>query len=650
MKNISKIFASISIAALVFAFAGCKEEVKSEYRYSDRLVSRIYINPELSIYEGQVIAIQGRGFTPEDKAIFRTAQKDIVIPFVETTDTYAKFVVPEELGRGNYVFYIARGDIEQKVCNISVWLTTEFDIPDREGFNIKGVVFCDKKGLANVAVSDGITTTVTDANGYYWLDSDKTNGYVFISLPSGYMPATGDNACPGFWMPVSDNTDLDEQCNFELKQVDNTDHVVIFAADLHLTNRDSTTGDMSQFRDGFMVDSQALAAQYGVEKTYAITLGDLTWDQYWYIQKYTPADYKNTMTGYCVPIFNSMGNHDNDPYVQGDFAGEAFFKAVLGPSYYSFNLGEVHYIILDDVAWINTGGAYGVVGDRDFRRNIPDAQHEWLRNDLALIKDKSKPIVVCTHCQLHSNYNEKFENKEALSGTGTADILDCFAGFEEVHIMTGHSHINATMQISDAIIEHNTAAVCECWWRSGFFSNRSICKDGSPAGYGVFEVRGGDIEWYYKGIGCERSEQFRTYDMNLVKSILADYVSVLNNQTDSPRDTAGDDYAAVGSNAVYINVFNYDPQWKIEVKEDGRPMSVSRVYDRDPLHTLCYDIPRVHHGGPLTSSDASNRHSHMFAVKASTPSSTLEIKVTDRFGNVYTETMTRPKAFHTKMK
>ena len=37
----------------------------------------------------------------------------------------------------------------------------------------------------------------------------------------------------------------------------------------------------------------------------------------------------------------------------------------------------------------------------------------------------------------------------------------------------------------------------------------------------------------------------------------------------------------------------------------------------------------------------------VFKVTASSASSTLDIKVTDRFGNVYTETMTRPKAFTT---
>ena len=35
----------------------------------------------------------------------------------------------------------------------------------------------------------------------------------------------------------------------------------------------------------------------------------------------------------------------------------------------------------------------------------------------------------------------------------------------------------------------------------------------------------------------------------------------------------------------------------------------------------------------------------IWKVKASSATSTLEVKVTDRFGNVYTESMKRPKTF-----
>jgi len=41
---------------------------------------------------------------------------------------------------------------------------------------------------------------------------------------------------------------------------------------------------------------------------------------------------------------------------------------------------------------------------------------------------------------------------------------------------------------------------------------------------------------------------------------------------------------------------------------------------------------------------------NIFRVTANSPTSTLNIKVTDRFGNVYTETMTRPKELTYDMK
>ena len=41
---------------------------------------------------------------------------------------------------------------------------------------------------------------------------------------------------------------------------------------------------------------------------------------------------------------------------------------------------------------------------------------------------------------------------------------------------------------------------------------------------------------------------------------------------------------------------------------------------------------------------------HLFRTYAASPTSTIEIKVTDCYGNVYRETMTRPKAFTYDMK
>ena len=105
------------------------------------------------------------------------------------------------------------------------------------------------------------------------------------------------------------------------------------------------------------------------------------------------------------------------------------------------------------------------------------------------------------------------------------------------------------------------------------------------------------------------------------------------------EDEAKDWKESSSANYVYINVWIYDPQWKVEVTEAGKALSVEKVTAKDPLHLIAYNGQTP--GGGFGTSNTK----HMFMVKASSPTSTLEVKVTDRFGNVYTESMARPKAF-----
>ena len=96
---------------------------------------------------------------------------------------------------------------------------------------------------------------------------------------------------------------------------------------------------------------------------------------------------------------------------------------------------------------------------------------------------------------------------------------------------------------------------------------------------------------------------------------------------------------------MYVNVWNWDPSWKVEVSEGGNPLTVTQVTVKDPLHLVAYTAKRLNKNATATFATESNRH--MFKVTASSASSTLDIKVTDRFGNVYTESMTRPLNFST---
>ncbi len=107
-----------------------------------------------------------------------------------------------------------------------------------------------------MVVSDGVEVTKSDANGIYYLQSEKKHGYVFISVPSNYEVATV-NKLPQFYKPVAGITTVN-QCDFELFESNNENYVVIAMADMHLANRNS---DISQFKNGFYAEVAAYATQ-----------------------------------------------------------------------------------------------------------------------------------------------------------------------------------------------------------------------------------------------------------------------------------------------------------------------------------------------------------------------------------------------------
>ena len=379
---------------------------------------------------------------------------------------------------------------------------------------------------------------------------------------------------------------------------------------------------------------------------YTLVLGDMSWDLYWYSRSYDIASYKKSISSFQSPMYHIMGNHDNDPYVADDFLSEVKYKKAFGPSYYSMNIGKVHYVFLDNTVFVNTGGSQNNLGDRSYQRYLTTIQLNWLKEDLAAVTDKTTPIIVSFHCPSTSNYNSTFAVTKSFSTTAKTDEFhNCFTDFSNVHFLSGHTHYNANMQVKSNIREHNVAAVCETWWWAGKLTQMNVCKDGSPSGYKVFEVDGTNISWYYKGINQDRNKQFRTYDSNNVKAFFGrqDVINVI-----SQIPGRSNDFVSVPTNSVILNIWDYDPSWKISVKENGADCNATRTYMRDPLHVFCYDYTRTLTAG-YTDSFLSSSNSHMFVVPTNSATSTLEITVTDGFGNTFTETMTRPKEFRTSM-
>jgi hypothetical protein len=304
---------------------------------------------------------------------------------------------------------------------------------------------------------------------------------------------------------------------------------------------------------------------------------------------------------------------------------------------------------LDNIEYTNAGGAIGKIGDREYNSKIVADQIEWLKKDLATITDKNTPVIVAMHIPLYRMPN--IVNSIAFTLSNGQEFVDCFAGFSKVHVLTGHTHVNYSVVPSATLMEHNIAAVCATWWWTGKagYSNNQICKDGSVGGYAVWEINNTDMEWYYKSIGYDKNYQFRAYDLNTI-FITADKYAPSANATYAGKleDYAGVYTAPNSGNEVLINVWGYDKDWTVDVSEGAMPLTVTRVSAKDPLHIISYDAKRLNVNAEPTFPTSTT--SHLFKVTASSPTSTLNIKVTDRFGNVYTETMMRPKNFDYGMK
>ena len=519
-------------------------------------------------------------------------------------------------------------------------------LADKPGMNIKGWVSCNGAGISGVAVSDGYEVTVTNADGVYYMASQKNYGFVFISTPGNYFPPVTDKI-PQFFKRLNADVNTVERMDFELTAEDNDRHTVLAVTDFHLAHIDNA---VSQFNP-CLADMNGTINSYqsAGTKTYVITLGDLTWDAYWYSSGYALPQYVATMKNLNTGAFNTMGNHDYDPYAEGDWAGEQAYRKNIGPPYYSFNLGKAHYVVLDDMIWQNAGGKQGVMGDRSYTVALSPNQLEWLKKDLATVSDKSAPLFIAKHMQLYGRPN--INNSATLSRQSGQQIIDCLAGFTNVHFLTGNTHDNYTVTPNYSwLMEHNTGAISATWWRTGYYVNNHINRDGSPGGYGVYEMNGKSVTWYYKGVGHDRNYQFRTYDLNTIHITVEKYAPAANATHIAMAQSYAEPYHIVNTNnEVLVNVWNYDREWKVEVSENGVSLPVTRVTTKDPLHIISYNFQRLNMNN-MAGDAYTHDINYFFKVKASTPNSTLNIKVTDRFGNVYTETMTRPKAFTYSMK
>ena len=109
------------------------------------------------------------------------------------------------------------------------------------------------------------------------------------------------------------------------------------------------------------------------------------------------------------------------------------------------------------------------------------------------------------------------------------------------------------------------------------------------------------------------------------------------------------DYAKVDSNMVMVNVFAYDPEWKVQICEGDSLLECKRVYTEDPFHTLAYDVAQYSISGYYSTYYVTQPTTHMFEAHAATSTRPITVRVIDNFGNTQLKSIQRPHRYSLSM-
>ena len=467
--------------------------------------------------------------------------------------------------------------------------------PKADGSNIYGkVTLADGTPIVGVVVSDGLQCVATGIDGTYSMTGDlsKSNS-VFISLPSGYEVEVR-HSIPQIFKKIRRNEKA-VKADFVLSKTgrDMSEYTIAMIGDAQMRGLGyDNSGE--QFRDVVIPDMEKLKGEN--KNFYAMHLGDVVYN---IMSGYF--DYVDICSKASFPIFNMIGNHDFVPGSSYDQRlGTACYESYIGPTYYSFDIGDVHYIVLNDI--LKDFPSF----DAKYTSGITDEQICWLENDLKFVP-KNKTIAVCAHSLLFMKGNAKRE-KHYRNFYALRDML---AEYGKVYAWAGHSHVNWGGDYQwDG---HSFPAVTVARCNGNLRTNKEITADGQPNGYMVVSVKGGDMQWYYKSVGQDKERQMTVY---------------------SPARTQ-DGY-------VKANIYNYTkgfwqvPQWY----ENGVLVGeLEQFAEPDLDYVESFEKIKANlKGWALKFSNPKNSR-YMFRIKPSEGVRKGEVRVTDNFGVTYTQTV-----------
>jgi len=250
--------------------------------------------------------------------------------------------------------------------------------------NNNGIRDVGEKGVKNVAISDQVSVSTTNDDGFFRLEYASSYGIVFISVPSGYQSSKP------FWQRI-DGAGASGQVNFPLRKIAaSPSFTFIQASDTHVS--EGSLDRMQKFRN--IVDS--------VKPSLVLITGDLVKDALRVSEGEAKGFYElflREIHKINFPVWCAPGNHEifgierhlSLVSAQHPLYGKKMYRHYLGPDYYSFNYNGIHFVALNSLEF----------EDLWYYGGIDSLQLEWLKKDLAAVA-LTTPIVTFQHVPFFS--------------------------------------------------------------------------------------------------------------------------------------------------------------------------------------------------------------------------------------------------------
>lgn len=259
--------------------------------------------------------------------------------------------------------------------------------------NQSGIVDKGDKPLAGVMVTDGLNVVKTDKKGRFSLPGFEKTRFISITTPAGFETQQ-------FYLSTKENRKSYDFILTESERTKPRKHSFVQITDTEVTGgMGRWVTDLQQY-----IDNEKPA--------FLIHTGDICYEPGLTIHNQVV----NAQTMDC-PVYYCIGNHD---LVKGNY-GEELYESLYGPTWYSFDIGNVHYVVTP----IDHGDNPTNYTQRDV--------YNWLKNDLALIK-KDQALILFNH--------DLFTPNDSFVFKADDDHLLDFRSFNTKAQIYGHMHYN----------------------------------------------------------------------------------------------------------------------------------------------------------------------------------------------------------------